>query len=338
METMKEKEINDKKAKRKLMLTSALITLIMIIIIVVVLGIIFYKASNRNSGYVVPNSYSFSGNILTTVTLYSDISLVVEERDNSIYAVTLKNNELIMEKQLVNNIDYNVINDFGIEISEYNNNNFKDFIYLYDKAEAGNLYKFYEVDKDGNIKNLDIEDISINSNKASLKLTKSDNKYEYKAPSFYYDNYKIPAEVGVYKLKEKSNFSGKTISKSSKIAIDGRFDAIPRKVNILKEIPEYVLNVNSYLLELENKQGIEVDLDGDKQKEYIISFVRDKKTNISLFDSSANFIANLFTADGEHEISDIVEIADIDNNGVMDIIVAKNKLLEVHKYNSGFYY
>jgi len=34
--------------------------------------------SNLNNGYVVPNSYSFTGNILSTSTPYSDISLIID--------------------------------------------------------------------------------------------------------------------------------------------------------------------------------------------------------------------------------------------------------------------
>lgn len=335
MEELKTKERNNKKVKRKLMLVSAIMTVFAVLIIFIIISIMFWGKDDLDNDYIVPDSYVFSGNILSTNLVYSNISLVVEERDNVIYGVTLKNNELISEKILTDKIDYSKINDFSVVFKDYNNDGEKDFSYLFDEATNGYIYKFYSIDINGKIVELDIENVVVDSKKVSLKFGPG---YKYEAPFFYYDGYKIPAEIGVHKLSEKSEADKKTISKASNIAIEDNYNALPRKVSILKEIPEYVQNANNYLLDADKKQGLEVDLDDDKQEEYIISFVKDNKTYVSLFDSSANFIETLLTVNGEKDISEMMEVADVDNDGIMEIVVIKNDSLEVHKFYNGFYY
>ena len=103
-------------------------------------------------------------------------------------------------------------------------------------------------------------------------------------------------------------------------------------------MPEYLQNVNNYLLNIENKECIEVDLDGNKQKEYIVRFIKDGNTYLSLFDSPSNLIVNLLNEKGEKGLKNILEIADVDNDGVMELIIIKENSLEIHKYNNGFYY
>jgi len=327
----------NKKIKRKLMLSAAGLTVVVVIILLIIFVLTFNK-SNLNNGYVVPNSYSFTGNILSTSTPYSDISLIIEEKNNSLYGITLKNNELVAEKMFNTNLDYSDVNDYSIVFNDYDGDSNKDFVYLYNKMENGYVYKFYSVDKMGNIRELNIDNITVDAKKASLNLVKDGEKYEYRVPDFYYDGYKVSAEIGEHELNQKSNVETKTISKNSKISIDGRYDALPRKVSVLEQVPEYVRNVNSYLAESENLQAIMTDLDGNKQAEYIVSYVKDGRMYVSLFDSSANFVVNVMDIDEVKEFSDVIEIADIDNDGVMEIIGIKEKSLEIHRYNNGFYY
>ena len=204
-----------------------------------------FARNGEVDNYVTPDSYSFSGNILSSLAVYPEVSLVVEERDNTIYGVTLKNHEFLSEKILNSGMDYSEVNDFNIVLSEYNNDNNKDFAYIYDKADEGYIYKFYSIDEAGNIVELNLDNVTVDTKKASLKFTKSGEKYEYIIPNFYYNGYKVSAEIGEHKLTEKSDKVEKTISRDSKISVEGRFDALPRKVYVLKEIPEYVQNVNN---------------------------------------------------------------------------------------------
>jgi len=335
METMKTKEENRKKSKRKLMLIALVCSLIFIVLLI--LAVIIFGKARTQTNYTSPNSYSFLGNILATTSIYNDILLVIEEKDNSINAVTLKNNELVSQKMLCSNLDYNEITDYTVVLEDYDSNKNKDFLYISEKVENGYAYKFYTIDRNGDIKDLGLESIVLDTKKASVKVIKNGNKYEYNAPIFFYDGYKVLAEIGEHKLTEKSAVKN-TISKNSKVTIDGRYKAIPRKYSVSNDIPEYVQNVNNYLLDIAKKQLIEVDLDGEGQKEYIICFSKNGKTYVSLFDNSANFIANLLEVNGEKMINEILEVADIDNDNIMELICVKEESIEVHKYNSGFYY
>lgn len=338
MENLKEKERKTENTKRKIMLSSAILSFCIIIIIIAAIIIYQWTNKDKNMAYEIPNSYSFSGNILSTNTVYKGIDLVIEEKDRSITAVTLKNNELLSKKVLNMNIDYGKINDFNVILADYNEDNIKDFIYFLDTAENGHIYKFYTIKENGEISDLDLENIIIDSNKASLKLTKIKDKYEYKIPNFYYDGYKVLAEIGEHLLIGEKNNDVKAISKNSKISLEKGYKAFPRKVLSLKDTPEYIINVNKYLSEVERKSCIEVDLDGDNQKEYLIGFIKDNKIYYSLFNSSGDFIVNVFSIEGKEEVSEKIEIVDIDNDGVMEIIVVKDGAVEVHRYNRGFYY
>jgi len=335
MSELKTKEKSEGKVKRKLMLISGILTIIFIVIAVI--GVVLFGEDNSKNNYITPNSYSFLGNVLTTVDVYKDISLAIEEKDNSIYAVTLRNHELVNNKVICSNIDYSDINDFSVVLGEYNLDNNKDFSYISGKNDTGYIYKFYTIDKVGNINELAIDNITLDTKKASVRLIKNGDKYEYNAPIFYYDGYKVSAEVGAHKLDEKTTVK-KTISRTSKISIDGRYKAIPRKYKIVDEIPESLSNANSYLNEVSAQQCIEVDLEGDGLTEYIVKFVREGKTYINLFDNSYNFVINLVIRDGDKKLNEVIEIVDVDNDGVMEVIVIKDSSLEVHKYNRGFYY
>jgi len=338
MEDLKTKERSENNKKRKIMFFSAILTFIIIVILLIVIFIYYFFNKENNTLYEIPNSYSFSGNILSTTKIYNDIDLVIEEKNNSIYGVTLRNNELVAQKEFNRNIDYSKVNDFNLVLDNFNNDSEKDFIYLFNKDDEGFIYKFYTVTKNGEIKALNIKDITVDSKKASLKLSKVDDEYQYKVPNFYFDGYKVAAEIGEHKLVEKNEDIKKTISRTSKISVEKGVDALPRKVSVLKKVSEYILNVNSYLTEVEDKYCIEVDLDGDNQTEYIIGFFKDGKTYINLFDNSANFIVNIFLQEGKKEISEILEIADVDDDDIMEMIILKEEFLEIHKYNRGFYY
>lgn len=338
MEELKEKEVNRKMAKRKMAMISILMTVVIVLIVISILAIILSFRSTTDGNYIVPNSYSFSGNILSTTSIYSDITLVVEEKENAVYGVTLRNNELVSQIVLNENLDFSEIKDFGIILGDYNNDGDKDFAYIKNKVDNGYLYNIYSIDKSGNFVNDFTDTITASSNRVSVKLNKNSGVYVYTEPYFYYDNYKVLAEIGEHELKNRSDVSKKTISKDSKISVDEKYKVIPRKAVYTKGIPEYVDNVNKYLLNMGNKQCIEVDLDGDERDEYIISYVAEGKTQVALLDSSANLVANIFSVEGDKGIQDIVEVADIDNDGIMEIVCVKGKSLEIHKYDSGFYY
>ena len=64
-----------KKAKQKLMLIAALIT--MIFFIIVIISFLIWGGNSSSNNYIIPDSYSFKGNVLNTADIYSDISIDV---------------------------------------------------------------------------------------------------------------------------------------------------------------------------------------------------------------------------------------------------------------------
>jgi len=339
-----ENKINNQKHKMKSIMRKSLAVTFGVLII---LGIIMYVFGSDNSGQM-PNIdlseyYNFSGSILSTEEIYKGINLVSEEIKNedgksSIYALTLKNNKLISKVILNTSLDLNDIKNYNIDIYDYKEDGIKDFTYVNQKTDNGYQYKFYSVDKEGKI--TCIEDIvfDLEDDRASVRIEKTENGYKVLELSFFYDGYIIPAKVGKHKLEEKITGNLETISKNSKIAIKGKYNAFPRKYEILTTYPERLINTNTYLENSLKNECIEVDLDGNGEKEYVVSSVIDNVSNIMLFDSSENYLVTLLTGDENKNISKNIELADIDKDGVMEIIVVLDGEIEVHKYNNGFYY
>jgi len=333
MEDLQQNEKKYKKGKRKISFIALVITII-IILLLILLGGLYNK---NNEEYRYQNSYVVKGEILSIHEVYPNIFLQIENKEDGVFAVILKDNELI-SSVLLNNLENIDINDYNVVLAEYNDDGNKDFIYVNSKVESGYKYKFYTIDRKGNISELEISPIELNVQKASVNLIKEGNKYKYIEPIFYYDGYKVAAEVGKHKLSEKIIENKTTISHSSKITVEGTYNPLPRKITKLEEFPKYIQNANPYILEIENKECIEVDLDGDNKNEYIVCLKNENKTDISLFDNASNFLVNLILKDGEKELDELIEIADIDADGIMELIVIDKNDIEIHRYNNGFYY
>ena len=338
-----ENKINNPKHKiRSIMLKSLLITLC----IFVILGSIVYIFGTDNGGNGNINFseyYNFSGNILSTQEIYKGINLISEEikdenAKSSIYALTLKNNKLLSKVILNTSVNLSDINNYSIDIYDYNDDGIKDFTYVNQKTEAGYQYNFYSVDKTGKI--TCIEDISftLDDDRASLKIYKTDSGYKVQELSFYYDGYIIPAKVGKYKLDKKTELKLEAISKNSKIAIKEKYNALPRKYKILDTYPERLVNSNTYLKDSTKNECIQVDLDGNGKSEYIVAYVINDVCSIGLFDSLENHLVTLFNGTNDKSISKNIELADLDKDGVMEIILVLDGEIEIHKYSNGFYY
>jgi len=339
-----EKNIDNLKDKiRKIMLKALLITGGVFL----VLGIIVYTfgIDNNGKGSNVDFSeyYNFSGNILSIEEIYKGINLVSEEiKDaygkSSVYALTLKNNKLLSKVILNTSVDLSNIKNYSIDVYDYKDDGIKDFTYINQKTDNGYQYKLYSVDKTGQITCVEDVMVTLNDDRASVKIDKTEDGYKVRELSFYYDGYIIPAKVGKYKLEEKVETNLETISKNSKIAIKEKYNALPRKYEVLNTYPERLINANTYLGSSIKNECIHVDLDGDGEKEYIVYCVINNISNIGLFDSLENYLVTIFTGDSNKSISKNIELADIDKDGVMEIILVLDGEIEVHKYNNGFYY
>ncbi len=320
-----------KVGKGKVQRISLIVTIVIALVVSLAIIKLFMKGDNIKKNQDV---YNVTGNLLSLATIDKNYSLIMEEDSNFIYGVTLKNNELVSKTELCPFSEADGIVDFNVVV-----NKDREFSYVSKKSDKGYFYKVYEINSDGKIEHKSDFEFEAESNRASLKIKKNGDKYEYVKMYFLYNGNSVISEVGSHKIgSESGNFSGKPIYKGSRISILEKYNAVPRKVKLLKEIPEYIENVNYYLKDSELKQVLETDLDGDGLDEYIVLFFDDGVTHIILLDNSSNPVTSLLSFDGKHEIRDKVEIADIDNDGIMEIIQEKDNVVDVHKYNNGFFY
>lgn len=123
-----------------------------------------------------------------------------------------------------------------------------------------------------------------------------------------------------------------------KIAISENYEAIPREIKVVNTLPTSVSEKNQKLLENDSIKTIIVDLDGNGTEESII-IVSNKtigNSKIFLYDSFGSLIDELahiekskwnLNVSGEYYLSlDNVNVLDVDNDGIMEILV------EIPKY------
>lgn len=340
---MENKIDNPKHKIRSIMLKSLLGTIGVLVFLGIIVYILGTEDNGKGTNINLSEYYNFSGNILSTQEIYKGINLISEEIKNengksSVYALTLKNNKLLSKVVLNTEVDLSNIKNYSIDIYDYKEDGIKDFTYVNQKTDDGYQYRLYSVDKLGQITCIEDVIATLDDDRASVKIDKTENGYKVRELSFYYDGYIIPAKVGKYKLEKKSDIVPETISKNSKIAIKEKYNAIPRKYEILTTYPERLINANTYLQNSNKNECIEVDLDGNGEKEYLVFCVINNVSSIGLFDSSENYLVTIFTGEQDRSISKNIELADIDKDGVMEIILVLDGEIEVHKYNNGFYY
>lgn len=123
------------------------------------------------------------------------------------------------------------------------------------------------------------------------------------------------------------------IENVGKVALSEDYDAMPRNVKIVNTIPAIILDNNPSLSEYDAVKTIIIDLDGNGVNEYIL-VLANKKTGFSkicLMDSKASKIADLASIEkskwdkatnAEYYLTiSNVEVLDVDNDGIMEILV-----------------
>lgn len=181
------------------------------------------------------------------------------------------------------------------------------------------------------------------------------NKYEIK-----YYNYEDGKYLGESEGKLEETYEGVAcVQNVKKLATSKKYNPIPRKYNKIEEIPIQMVEFEDYdKIEIQ-----EIDLDGDGTLEKIVCASYEKEaqdtengkyTNYSqivLFDCNYNKIAKLvYTEDQywEHEnvvtdkflfSTDDIEYFDIDEDGIMEIIIDLNVYegigIGLYKYDNG---
>ncbi len=142
------------------------------------------------------------------------------------------------------------------------------------------------------------------------------------------------------------------IDNVGKIAISEDYDAIPRDVKVVNTMPTIVSDNNPKVADYDTIKTLITDLDGNGTDEYIL-ILANKTTGfskITLIDSKGSKIADLASIEkskwkqetnAEYYLSiSNVEIIDVDNDGVMEIVLeipqaTGNPTVSLLKYRNG---
>ena len=161
---------------------------------------------------------------------------------------------------------------------------------------------------------------------------KDPNKDKYVITYYNYENFSYKSSV-LGTLSEEVYEGVHKIDNVGKIAISEKFNCIPREVQVVNTLPSAIVDNNPKIQDYDTVKTIIIDLDGNGANESIV-IMANKKTGfskISLFDYQGSKIADLAsiekskweTASTEEYYLSIsnVEVLDIDNDGVMEILI-----------------
>ena len=186
-----------------------------------------------------------------------------------------------------------------------------------------------------------------------VKLKYIDNKIDesdkYVITYYSYEHY-------AYKESKLGTFSTQLydglvkIEGVGKVAISENYEAIPRDVKVVNTIPTIITGTG--FTEFDATKAIITDLDGNGSEEYIL-ILANKKTGfskISFYDSKGTYVDDLASIEkskwkkgsntGYYLSIENVDILDIDNDGVMEILVeiphaTGDSSVSLLKYNNG---
>lgn len=135
-----------------------------------------------------------------------------------------------------------------------------------------------------------------------------------------------------------------------KVAISENYEAIPREIKVINTVPSIITNTgyNSY----DTVKTLITDLDGNGVEEYIVIFANKQTgySKISFYDSKGTFVDDLASIEKskwrkgtntEYYLTiDNVDILDVDNDGIMEILIeiphAKgDSTVSLLEYNNG---
>ena len=187
----------------------------------------------------------------------------------------------------------------------------------------------------------------------SLKYldSKKDESEKYIITYYSYENYSYrESKLGTF---SQQLYDGLVkIDNVGKIAISEDYEAIPRDVKVVNTVPTIVSENNAKISDYDSVKTLIVDLDGNASEEYIL-ILANKTTGfskITLIDSKGAKVADLASiekskwkkdANTEYYLSYAnVEVIDIDNDGIMEIVVeiphaTGDPTVSLVKYNNG---
>lgn len=164
----------------------------------------------------------------------------------------------------------------------------------------------------------------------------NDQKDKYVITYYNYENYSFK-DSGLGALSTQVYDGLLKITNVGKIAISESYEAIPRPVQVVNALPT-IISDNNKLSEYDTVKAIITDLDGNGVDEYVL-ILANKSTGyskISFVDSTGSKLTDLayiekskwgqVTEQGYYLSISNVQIVDVDNDGVMEILV------EIPKY------
>lgn len=180
----------------------------------------------------------------------------------------------------------------------------------------------------------------------------NDHKDNYIITYYNYENFAFK-ESKLGTLSTQIFDGAVKVENVGKVAISEKYQAIPREINVVNSVPTVVADNNPKLKDYDLSKTIIVDLDGNGTEEYIL-ILANKSTGYSkimLVDSKGNKVDDLAyiekskwdTATNEEFYLSIsnLEIIDIDNDGIMEILIELPKSdgastkVSLLKYKSG---
>jgi len=160
----------------------------------------------------------------------------------------------------------------------------------------------------------------------------SNNKDKYVITYYNYENYGFKnSTLGTLSSQVVDGLV--KIDNVGKVSISEKYEAIPQEIQVVNSIPAVVLDNNSSFANYDTKKTIITDLDGNGTNEYIV-ILSNKTTGeskIVLVESTGFIKATLATmdksgwdsiaTDGYYLSYSNLEVLDIDNDGVMEILI-----------------
>lgn len=170
--------------------------------------------------------------------------------------------------------------------------------------------------------------------RTELKYIDNSDKYKDKYVITYYNYESFGFKESKLGTLSTQIYDGLVkIENVGKLAISESYEAIPREIKIVNAIPTIISDKNPNIGEFDATKAIITDLDGNGSDEYIL-ILANKTTGYSkivLVDSSGTKVADLayiekskwesVTTEEYHLSLSNVEVADIDNDGIMEILI-----------------
>lgn len=167
-----------------------------------------------------------------------------------------------------------------------------------------------------------------------LKYIDNSDKYKDKYVITYYNYESFGFKDSKLGTLSSQVYDGLVkIDNVGKVAISEGYEAIPREIKIVNAIPTLVSDKNSKLGDYDSTKAVITDLDGNGTEEYIL-ILANKLTGyskVTLMDSTGSKVADLayiekskwesVTTEEYHLSLSNVEVIDVDNDGIMEILV-----------------